>query len=71
MVDMAALAAAIQATPDGPARIRLADLYHAANVDRFGPFSAAWYRKEYEWLRANPSMGKLILFPPRLSPKPT
>jgi hypothetical protein len=32
---------------------------------RVGRFAANWYRKEYEWLRANPSMAEVIPFRPR------
>jgi hypothetical protein len=67
---MAALARRIQTTGDDE-RGQLLDVYHAANVDRFGAFTAGWYRKEYEWLRANPSTGELIPFPRVPSPKPT
>jgi hypothetical protein len=62
-MDLSALAAAIQVLPEGPAHIRLADLYHALNVDRFGPERAGWYRKEYEWLRAHPPMDSATLCP--------
>lgn len=53
-MNLSDLAALIRASPDPG---RLLGVYHALNVDRFGPFPAGWYRKEYEWLKAHP-MGK-------------